>query len=416
MQDIHLHDYRPRLRQQSTPEDRDVTVVLGRALQHTQAPPSNTAHAPDAPSRHRPWLFNPWVDFLTLGGGSLVALAALAAFYPRDEPARAALAGIMLFAAHFVNHPHFAHSYQLFYRGFAARAFSPDSPLAARYRLAGILVPAVLAAFLLSALSLGNAPLLGLAANVMFFTVGWHYAKQGYGILMLDAARKGIRFNAGERRRLLWNTHLIWITNWLFANDVLSEQEFWGINYYLLDLPDPLLFAVAALATVSTLAVGRDFFGKWRTGRKLPLNGLLAYVAAGYVWLLFVRFDPLLLLVIPMFHSLQYMAVVWRYQLNVEGERVRAGGYSPERKWWAWLHTVPARLVRFALVAGVLGYLGFWLAPFVFDTVVAYDRTVLGATVFLFIGWTFINIHHYFIDNVIWRRDNPGTRRHLFAA
>ena len=117
-----------------------------------------------------------------------------------------------------------------------------------------------------------------------------------------------------------------------------------------------------------------------------------------------------------MFHSLQYMAVVWRYQLNVEGERVRAGGYSPERKWWAWLHTVPARLVRFALVAGVLGYLGFWLAPFVFDTVVAYDRTVLGATVFLFIGWTFINIHHYFIDNVIWRRDNPGTRRHLFAA
>ena len=416
MQDTHLHDYRPSYRRQGSPEDRDVTVMSGKALAHTQAPASDPARVPGTPSRHKQWLFNPWIDFLTLGGGSFVALAALAAFYPHDEPARAALAGIMLFLAHFVNHPHFAHSYQLFYRGFASKAFSPDSPLAARYRLAGIMVPAVLAAFLLSALALGSTPLLGLAANVMFFTVGWHYAKQGYGILMLDAARKGIRFNAGERQRLLWNTHLIWVTNWLFANDVLSERELWGITYYLFDLPDPLLYTVAALATISTFAVGCDVFAKWRTGRKLPVNGLLAYIAGGYVWLMFVRFDPLLLLVVPMFHSLQYMAVVWRYQLNAEGERLGARGPAVGRRLTAWFRTRTASLVRFALVAGILGYLGFWLAPIVFDTVIGYDRTVLGATVFLFIGWTFINIHHYFIDNVIWRRDNPGTRRHLFAA
>ena len=379
-----------------------------------QASPPGRAHAGDAQPRR--WLFNPWIDFLTLGGGSFVVLAALAAFYPSDETSLAALGGIMLFLAHFVNHPHFAYSYQLFYRGFAKKAFSPESPLAARYRLAGIMVPAALAAFLLSALALGSAPLLGLAANAMFFTVGWHYAKQGYGILMLDASRKGMRFDAGERRRLLWNTHLIWITNWLFANDALREKELWGITYYLLDLPDPVLFAAAALATVSTLAVGRDFFLKWRRGGPLPLNGILAYVAAAYVWLLFVRFDPVLIFVVPMFHSLQYMAVVWRYQLNVEGERLRQRPPEERSRWPAWLRTAPAGLVRFTLVAALLGYLGFWLAPIVFDTVTGYDRAVLGTTVFLFAGWTFINIHHYFIDNVIWRRDNPGTRRHLFSA
>ena len=184
----------------------------------------------------------------------------------------------------------------------------------------------------------------------------------------------------------------------------------------MFDLPDPILYAVAALATVSTLAVGRDFFAKWRTCRELPVNGLLAYVAAAYVWLLFVRFDPVLLLVVPLFHSLQYMAVVWRYQLNAEGERLSERPPEAATRWKAWLRSAPAGLVRFALVAGVLGYLGFWLAPIVLDTVTGYDRAVFGATVFLFIGWTFINIHHYFIDNVIWRRDNPGTRRHLFAA
>jgi hypothetical protein len=26
-----------------------------------------------------------------------------------------------------------------------------------------------------------------------------------------------------------------------------------------------------------------------------------------------------------------------------------------------------------------------------------------------------INIHHYFIDNVIWRRDNEDVRKYLFA-
>ena len=45
------------------------------------------------------------------------------------------------------------------------------------------------------------------------------------------------------------------------------------------------------------------------------------------------------------------------------------------------------------------------------------SRWLYGPVVdFLFIGWTFINIHHYFIDNVIWRRDNPEARRYLFGS
>ena len=143
-----------------------------------------------------------------------------------------------------MNHPHFAHSYQLFYQGFVRKAFPParaagGGGLAARYRFAGIMVPAVLVAFFAAALGAGSAPLLGLAANFMFFTVGWHYAKQGYGILMLDAALKGVRLGSGERRRLLWNTHLAWVTNWLLVNDALGKEELWGFTYYFLRHPRP---------------------------------------------------------------------------------------------------------------------------------------------------------------------------------
>ena len=379
-----------------------------------------TPHESAAPAEagaSRRWLFGPRVDFLALGGGSFVVLAALAAFFPRDEASRVALAGVMLFLAHFVNHPHFAHSYQLFYQGFVRKAF-PAAPaaasrgLAARYRFAGIMVPAALVAFFAAALGAGSAPLLGLAASFMFFTVGWHYAKQGYGILMLDAALKGVRFGAGERRRLLWNTHLAWVTNWLLVNDALGKEELWGLTYYFFDTPDPLLFAMVGLVVVSTLGVGRDLFRRWRAERVLPFNGLVAYVAAVYVWLTVGRLDPILLLVVPMFHSLQYSVVVYRYRLNVEGARgARASG---DEVLPAWLCSAPGMLGRFIVAGTVLGFAGFWLVPVLFDAFPGYDQAVFGPTIALFIAWTFINIHHYFIDNVTWRRENPETRRHLF--
>ena len=294
----------------------------------------------DATPRRR-HLFNRWLDFLGLGGGSLVVMAALAAFFPGDEAARAVLAVTMLFLAHFVNHPHFAHSYQIFYRDFARKAFSPDSALRHRYRFAGVLVPVVLVVFYAVTLGAGNAALLGLAANVMFFTVGWHYARQGYGILMVDAVHTGFRLGAAERRRLLWNTHLTWITYWLLTNDTLAKKDYWGLTWYTFEVPDPVLIAMASAVAVSTLAVGRDLFVRWRAGARLPFNGLVAYVAAVYIWLMIGRMDPVLLLVVPFFHSLQYLCVVWRYQLEVEAEaearagaRLRARTAGGSRRGW----------------------------------------------------------------------------------
>ena len=192
------------------------------------------------------------------------------------------------------------------------------------------MVPAVLAVFFAAALAEGSVALLGLAANIMFFTVGWHYAKQGYGILMLDAARKGIRFGPAERRRLLWNTHLAWVVNWLVANDALAAKELWGITYYrgityyLIDVPDALLIAMVAAVAVSTLAVGRDLFATWRAKRvfapqrtpRLRRGGLR--LAGG---------EPHRPRAPPRRPLLPLPPVpggsVWRYQINVDVDRRR---------------------------------------------------------------------------------------------
>ena len=370
-----------------------------------------------SPDRRR-HVHNRWIDFLTLGGGSLIVLGALAAFWPRDDAARAALASTALVLAFFLTYPHVAHSYQLFYKGFRRKAFSPESALAARYRFAGLLLPAGMAAFFALAIAQDSLALLGLAGNVTLLMSGWHYAKQGFGILMLDAARKGVRFSTGERRRLLWNTHLVWLTFWLMINDTLVKQELWGITYYLIDVPESLRTAMLGVVVLSALAVGCDLLRKWRMERALPFNGVVAYAATVYAWVLIGRFDPVLLLVVPLFHGLQYLSVVWRFRLNVEGERLRtpAGQARGAERGWSWLRTAPAGLALFAAVGGVLGAAIFWGAPAALDTLVGYDPAIFGAALFFFIGWTFVGIHHAVMDNIIWRRENPETRRHLFEA
>ena len=413
-------EHRPMNRPASAPEPPVAPVHMEATYTVRGSSPADRiqdaggAGSPALP-RHR-YLFGRWVDLLGLGGASLIVLVALALLFPEGDEPKAMLAATMLFLAHFVNHPHFAHSYQIFYDGFTKKAFSPESVLASRYILAGVVVPAVLVAYFALTLAQGSAALLGLAANVMFFTVGWHYAKQGYGILMVDAARSKVRFSPGERRRLVWNTHLTWVSYWLLTNDAFAEKDYWGLTYYTLDVPDPILVAMFALVAVSTLLVARDFLVKWRAERTLPLNGLVAYVAAIYIWLFVARIDPVLILVVPFFHSLQYLVVVWRYQLNVESDTLgRQAEGAAGAALLAWVRSAPVKLARFMIAGGILGALGFWWAPVALDTFAGYDRAVFGTTAFLFMAWTFINIHHYFIDNVIWRRENPEIRRHLLV-
>ncbi|TGV82311.1 hypothetical protein EN788_64000, partial [Mesorhizobium sp. M2D.F.Ca.ET.145.01.1.1] len=112
-----------------------------------------------------------------------------------------------LFLAYVINYPHFAHSYQLFYRNFGRklRGDGYDRNLQLRYIFAGIVVPLLMGAFFAYGSITANARLLGNATNAMFFFVGWHYVKQGYGMLMVDAVLKRRFFTDPDKKILLIN-------------------------------------------------------------------------------------------------------------------------------------------------------------------------------------------------------------------
>lgn len=356
----------------------------------------------------RGYLYGPLLDFVLLGGGSVFALVCVLLIWPVYANT-AMISALMLYIANVINHPHFAHSYQLFYRNFRARAFGNDFPLGLRrrYLFAAVIVPVSLVIFFAYCVLTGDIKALGYGANLMFFLVGWHYVKQGYGMLMVDSVIKRNFFGESDKKILLWNSYVVWVTSYVLYNDVFREKNYWGIGYYTFDFPGWLLYGMFGLLLISTLFVAPIFIRKWRGGGMYPFSGVTAYVISLYIWLLVTH--PVMLLIIPAFHSLQYLAIVWKCRLNMERDPVRVGMLFGKSGVWF-------RFSIFLVVGFILGYLGFWGVPQWLDGRVTYDRGVFGGSLFLFLFWIFINVHHYFLDSVMWRKDNPDTRKYLFGA
>jgi hypothetical protein len=286
----------------------------------------------------------------------------------------------------------------------------------ARYLFAGIGAPALLVAFAGFAIGSGDARLLGYGGNIMGLFVGWHYVKQGYGMLMVDAALKRKFFKPPEKRVFLVNSYLVWIFAWLSINDTVSRQQLWGLEYYTFEVPAPIVIGFGLASLAGALVSLFILVSRWRAGAGVAWNGVLAYAVSLYLWILFVQIDPLWLLVVPALHSLQYLTVVARYELNYE--KGKDDALAPPATPLVERIFGSRYYLGMAIFAGtglVLGYLGFWGVPQLLDRVVPYDKAAFGGTMFLFVFWIFINVHHYFLDNVMWRRENPDTKKYLFG-
>ena len=243
--------------------------------------------------RKKRYLFGPVIDFFFLGGSTFIVLP-FVAFLPVDQYG-GMVAATALIIANFINYPHFAHSYQIFYRNFRRKAFRYDFilPLRARYVVAGLIVPGALISFFALSGLRSDAGFLAYAGNAMFFFVGWHYVKQGYGMLMVDAALKRLYFNSTDKKVLLANSYAIWILTWLNVNAAITKRELYGLNAYSFDVPPQVLMFMTVLAIASSIATLWIFTRRWRhNGGVLPFNGTVAYLVTLYSWQLFARVHP----------------------------------------------------------------------------------------------------------------------------
>ena len=221
-------------------------------------------------------------------------------------------------------------------------------------------------------------------------------------------------FSDNAKTILRANGYATWIVAWLAVNHAISSRNFYiSLNYFSLPIPTWIYQSAIAVLVVTSVATAGVLMRRWREAqRQLPWNGVIAYLITLYLWVIFVRINPLVLAVVPTFHSLQYLAVVWRYQLN-------AGAQDGSRSAPSQLaRFLPAQWSSFALFIALgilLGFLGFYGLPRSIDAILPYDKHLFGPSLFVFSFYIFINIHHYFLDNVMWRRGNPDVQQYIFA-
>lgn len=371
-----------------------------------------------------------FLDFWLLGGASLlvwlvmISVQGFRSSWAIDQHFRN-LAVTTASLSLIVNYPHFLISYKLAYgRGrafvrqhpwqlvivpvllvilFTLAFFLYDVPAA---RIPGIpwllalLAPLGSNALVVSGPRTGDV-LFTVAFNVMVFTVGWHYTKQVFGCMMVYAYFDHYPLTPAQRTTIKYALLTIWWLTFAYSNVAGAQNSFSQFTYYSLDLPDAILpLAYLLVAGGFVMVVGAVFHANYRSAGRLPsLNMVVPFIALYIWWLPPTRQYEFYLLLTPLFHSIQYLTFVYK----MEHTRLTKGTY-PEI--WGTV-----------MLAGVVlaGWLAFEFLPNTIDTALG---TFAAWKIFFFFtaAMLFINVHHYFIDNVLWRFRDREVQDYLLAT
>jgi hypothetical protein len=323
------------------------------------------------------------------------------------DAAELAVGFLMFHAAHVINDPHFCVTYLLFYEDARRRALGGDIAPAqrARWIFAGIVVPIVLIGWASAAIVTRSPQTLGWMVQLMFLLVGWHYVKQGFGVLTVLSARRGVRFEPHERSAILAHCYAAWAYAWASPSVAAGEFVEKGVVYWAPARPAWLELVAGVALAASTVALVIVLAVKWRRAGGLPLVPLAAFLITVWAWTIYSSIDPVVRYFVPALHSIQYLYFVWLMKRGQAREAVAASPFGP---------SVRTRLAIVAISAVALGWVVLRGGPAFLDGL-AIEHGALGATPFFAAFFVVVNLHHYFMDHVIWRRENPETR-HLRVA
>jgi len=334
----------------------------------------------------RPSILNPVVDFLCVGGLSLIV------FVPLLLSGRSDLvfvgAGAQAWLAATINMPHFMASYRLIYR---------SRDMIMRHRWASIYVPAILIGY--SALALWEAqrsPVLVIVlVSVSSAYLAWHYTGQVWGMMASYAYLGGARFETSERVLIRTGLRILlaWQVIW-FLYTQLRDPSAVRPLYLLISAGTGVAFVLGAIGILKM---------RRRTGKFPPARALVAWLAL-FSWYAVLARDPKALFWIQIAHALQYLAFPIRVEMNRTSNRP-AG--SPRRFATHMLLYGLGLLTVSVVVARVVPASAMSVVGNVFGEEPARAAPILILMI--------INIHHYFTDGVIWKISNPEVRRELFA-
>jgi hypothetical protein len=343
------------------------------------------------PTPHLYFVSGP-VDFACIGGASLVAFAVIGAAFGSGSVRAEWFWGAAALLTWVCNYPHFAAtSHRLYHR----REHMAQFPFTA------FVVPLLVVAGMVGSFASPDvvAPFF---VKLFLLWSGYHYSGQTVGITLIYARRAGFVATGAARLALsgfVFGTYLTIIAR---AEAALGEQAYYGIRCPTLGVPK----FVAVLAEHSMWVCGAAFLllaAGWcvRNRRLLPPVVLLP-AAAQFVWFIPGGGDPNFAVFVPFFHSLQYLLIAWATHVK---ERVESAQAAPTRS------LVLGESVKWGAVIVPVGALLFWMLPHALAS-----STGTGFQFAAPVVLAGVQIHHFFVDGVIWKLKNPRAASPVHAS
>ncbi|MGE3618236.1 MAG: hypothetical protein AB7L66_20365, partial [Gemmatimonadales bacterium] len=221
--------------------------------------------------------------------------------------------------------------------------------------------------------------------------LAWHYTGQVWGMMASFAHLGGARFD--DRERLLIRGSLRFLLVWHLTWFVHTQVRAFTISPFYWAMTAGTLVAFAAgLAGMASM--------RRRTGALPPARAIVAW-AAIFVWYAAMARDPKAIFWVQLAHAFQYLEFPFRVEFNRTLRRKASG---------AALH-----MIAFAAVLWMVSIVMVKVVPSASMHVIADWLGEEPALVTPVLILSFINIHHYFTDGVIWKLRNPEVRQDLFA-
>ena len=346
-----------------------------------------------APARPAPHLYfvNPLVDFACIGGASVLTFAALALVYRAGAVSAPWVFTAAALLTWVCNYPHFAATNYRLYQ---------SKQNVSQYPLTAFVVPPLIVAGMAASFALPDlvAPYF---VKLFLLWSGYHYSGQSVGITCVYARRAGFAVGRLERLALsgfVFGTYLLAVAR---SESGAGALNYYGISYPTLRLPQ----FVTVMAGHWVWMCGLVFLllvVNWCVANRRVLPPIVLLPAgAQLLWFVVGAGDANFNAFVPFFHSLQYLLIAWSLHLK---ERMDTGGVEPSRGF------VARESLRWGAVIVAVGAFLFWMLPHTLAS-----STGLGFQIAAPIVLAGVQIHHFFVDGVIWKLKNPKVSSPLLV-
>jgi hypothetical protein len=343
------------------------------------------------PPEHRSqplYFVNGWLDAAALGGLSIVVFLGLRLLADgASTPAVLQAAAIM---SVFVNYPHFSATVYRLYQ-------SPDN--IRQFPITALGLPVVLLGAVAAALWQPEwvAPYF---VTLFLIWSPYHYSGQTIGITMLYARRGGFEVGRWQRFALSAFVYSTFIVSFVQARKDEPMTRY-GVSIPLIHFPEWFATAMIILMCGAAAVFLYLAFRWYRSNRCMVPPIVFLPALTQFVWFMPGKQTAMFFEFVPLFHSLQYLYIAWVMQIGLQLGRpasARTGG------------SITRETLRWGLSNYVGGMLLFIALPWLFVWVDLPMITVAGVVI------AAVNIHHFFVDGVIWKLRNTTTTSPLLMS